>query len=85
MKHGLSVRYLVDCRETTDQYKVARFEGQWDEWNANPPWQPWTDFKNAIQSTKSTDGSHQYLIISLERPRRLGRGGSVRDPTYEVG
>jgi reverse transcriptase-like protein/integrase-like protein len=40
---------IVDCRKTKRygiQYK-ARFIGNWDEWNANPPWQPWTDFKNA--------------------------------------
>ena len=40
---------IVDCRKTRRygvQYK-ARFVGNWDEWNANPPWQPWTDFKSA--------------------------------------
>lgn len=40
---------IVDCRKTRrygTQYK-ARFIGNWDEWNANPPWQPWTDFKHS--------------------------------------
>jgi hypothetical protein len=40
---------VVDCRKTRKygtQYK-ARFIGNWDEWNANPPWQPWTDFKHS--------------------------------------
>jgi len=44
------VSEIVDCRETKRyglQYK-ARFTGDWDEWNASPPWQPWTDFKHAI-------------------------------------
>jgi hypothetical protein len=41
---------VVDCRQTRRygiQYK-ARFVGNWDQWNANPPWQPWADFKYAI-------------------------------------
>ena len=40
---------IVDCRETRKfgvQYK-ATFVGNWDEWNANPYWQSWTDFKNS--------------------------------------
>lgn len=40
---------VVDCRETKRfglQYK-ATFMGNWNEWNANSPWQPWTDFLNA--------------------------------------
>ena len=35
------VAEIVDCRETRRygiQYK-AQFEGNWDEWNASPPWQ----------------------------------------------
>jgi len=38
---------VVDCRKTKRfgiQYK-ATFVGNWDEWNSNPPWQPWSDFK----------------------------------------
>ena len=41
---------IVDCRETRRfglQYK-ATFRGNWDEWNSNPPWQPWTDFERSI-------------------------------------
>lgn len=40
---------VVDCRQTKRlgvQYK-ATYVGDWDEWNAAPPWQPWTDFKRA--------------------------------------
>ncbi|KAL4947038.1 hypothetical protein BDW69DRAFT_199944 [Aspergillus filifer] len=42
------VQEVVDCRSIRSgiQYK-ALFNGQWDDWNSNPPWQPWTDFKNA--------------------------------------
>jgi hypothetical protein len=42
------IQEVVDCRLTRSgiQYK-ALFNGQWDDWNSNPPWQPWTDFKNA--------------------------------------
>ena len=42
---------IVDCRKLKRrdiEYK-ARFIGNWDEWNSNPPWQPWTDFKNASE------------------------------------
>lgn len=40
---------IVDCRETRKfgtQYK-ATYVGSWDEWNTDPPWQPWTDFVNS--------------------------------------
>ena len=40
---------LVDCRQTKKfgvQYK-ATYVGSWDEWNTDPPWQPWTDFLNS--------------------------------------
>jgi hypothetical protein len=42
------IQEVVDCRTIRSgvQYK-ALFNGQWDDWNSNPPWQPWTDFKNA--------------------------------------
>ena len=40
---------IVDCRKTKRygiQYK-ATYIGNWEEWNASPAWQPWTDFVNA--------------------------------------
>ncbi len=40
---------VVNCRETRRfgiQYKATYIE-PWDEWNTNPPWQPWTDFLNS--------------------------------------
>ena len=40
---------ILDCRHTKKfgiQYK-ASYVGSWDDWNTNPPWQPWTDFLNA--------------------------------------
>ena len=40
---------IVDCRDTKRygiQYK-ATYIGPWDDWNANPPWQPWSDFVNS--------------------------------------
>ncbi|OJJ07730.1 hypothetical protein ASPVEDRAFT_178564 [Aspergillus versicolor CBS 583.65] len=42
------VQEVVNCRKVRDmiQYK-AIFNGEWDDWNSNPPWQPWTDFKHA--------------------------------------
>jgi hypothetical protein len=55
------VSEIVDCRETKRyglQYK-ARFEGQWDEWNANPPWQPWTDFKHATDKVIQYHKKHR--------------------------
>lgn len=39
---------IVDCKVTPKggtQYK-ATFKGNWPDWNATPPWQPWTDFVN---------------------------------------
>lgn len=51
---------IVDCRETRRlglQYK-ATFEGNWDEWNANPPWQPWTDFRNAPEKVLEFHNTH---------------------------
>ena len=51
---------VVDCRETRKygtQYK-ARFTGNWDEWNANPPWQPWTDFKHSREKALQYHRDH---------------------------
>ena len=45
---------IVDCRETKKygtQYK-ATYIGSWDDWNANPPWQPWTDFIRAKEEIR---------------------------------
>ena len=59
------VAEIVDCRETRKygiQYK-AQFEGNWDEWNANPPWQPWSDFKSAA------DKVIQYHLNHPEKPQ----------------
>ena len=46
-----TVLEIVDCRKTKRfglQYK-ATFSGNYDEWNTNPPWQPWTDFERSIE------------------------------------
>jgi len=51
---------VVDCRETKRygvQYK-ARFMGNWDDWNANPSWQPWTDLKNAVDKVLDFHKKH---------------------------
>ena len=40
---------IVDCRDTKRyniQYKTIYIES-WDDWNANPSWQPWSDFMNS--------------------------------------
>lgn len=55
---------IVDCR-TTKRYGIqykARFAGNWDEWNANPPWQPWTDFERAPEKVR------QYHVAHPEKP-----------------
>ena len=55
---------IVDCR-TTKRYGIqykARFAGNWDEWNANPPWQPWTDFEHAPEKVR------QYHVAHPEKP-----------------
>ena len=45
---------IVECRETKKygtQYKATSI-GSWDDWNANPPWQPWTDFIRAKEEIR---------------------------------
>jgi hypothetical protein len=82
---------VVDCRNMVKygtQYK-ATYIGDWDEWNSNPPWQPWTDFRQAINKVLDFHREHpekpkppKFFTdnATLERPRGsdLG-GGSVRD------
>ncbi|KAI9038564.1 uncharacterized protein KD926_010609 [Aspergillus affinis] len=43
------VREIVNCRQLRHgiEYK-ALFEGKWGDWNTDPPWQPWQDFKNCV-------------------------------------
>ncbi|KZZ87162.1 retrotransposon nucleocapsid protein [Ascosphaera apis ARSEF 7405] len=51
---------IVDCRRTAAygvQYR-AKFIGDWPEWNARPPWQPWTDFVNAPQKILDFHARH---------------------------
>lgn len=51
---------VVDCRNTRQyglEYK-ATFKGNWDEWNSNPLWQPWTDFENASKKVLKFHGMH---------------------------
>ena len=55
---------VVDCWQTkrySIQYK-AMYVGNWDKWNAAPPWQPWTDFK------KSRD---KVAKVASFNPRKL--------------
>jgi len=81
---------VVDCRKTKRfgiQYK-ATFVGNWDEWNSNPPWQPWSDFKHAedkilefhrLYPDKPAPPGY-FLEHTLEGPRDSSlEGGSVRD------
>lgn len=51
---------VVDCRNTRRyglEYK-ATFKGNWEEWNSNPLWQPWTDFENASKKILKFHGTH---------------------------
>src|SRR5467141_2781357 len=81
---------VVDCRKTKRfgiQYK-ATFVGNWDEWNSNPPWQPWSDFKHSedkilefhrLYPDKPAPPGY-FLEHTLEGPRDSSlEGGSVRD------
>jgi hypothetical protein len=84
---------VVDCRETKRygvQYK-ARFMGNWDDWNANPSWQPWTDFTKTLLTRSWTSiGNTQrspnlqnffltLIFFFLREPNLfLEWGGSVR-------
>lgn len=51
---------IVDCRRTSAygiQYR-AKFVSDWPEWNARPPWQPWSDFVNAPQKVLDYHARH---------------------------
>jgi hypothetical protein len=51
---------ILDCRDTKCfgvQYK-ATYRGHWDQWNAAPPWQPWTDFKLAAERIREFHAAH---------------------------
>lgn len=51
---------IVACRRTAaygTQYR-ATFVGDWPEWNARPPWQPWSDFINAPQKVLDFHARH---------------------------
>ncbi|KAL4861189.1 hypothetical protein BDV12DRAFT_208302 [Aspergillus spectabilis] len=53
------IKEIVDCRINRGHYQYrAMFDGPWDDWNTNPPWQPWTDFKNAPE--KILEYHYQY-------------------------
>ena len=82
---------IVDCRESKKygiQYK-ATYIGSWDDWNANPPWQPWTDFVNSKEEitkfhadNREKPAAPTELILIAKNNRRQEpppqRGGSVR-------
>ena len=39
------------------QYK-ATYLGNWDEWNLNPPWQPYSNFENAVEKVQEFHRAH---------------------------
>lgn len=54
-----AVKDIVDCRlfRGNVQYK-ATYEGNWDEWNSNPPWQDWTDFEHSADKILAFHSRH---------------------------
>ena len=51
---------VVDSRKTKKygiQYK-ATYMGNWDEWNSNPPWQPYSDFENSKNKIRVFHKTH---------------------------
>ena len=51
---------VVDSRKTKRyriQYK-ATYMGNWDEWNSNPPWQPYSDFENSKEKIREFHRTH---------------------------
>ena len=51
---------VVNSRQTRRygvQYK-AIYIGNWDEWNSNPPWQPYSDFENAVEKVREFHKAH---------------------------
>ena len=64
---------VVDCRQTKQygvQYK-AMYIGNWDEWNAAPLWQPWTDFEG------SGDKTHEFHSSHPQKPQPLSELAAV--------
>ena len=56
---------MVDCQQIKKysiQYK-ATYIGNWDKWNASPPWQLWTDFKRLI------DKIHKFHCTHPQKPK----------------
>ena len=51
---------VVDSRKTKKygvQYK-ATYIGNWDEWNSNPTWQPYSDFENSKEKIREFHRTH---------------------------
>ena len=51
---------VVDSQKTKKyriQYK-ATYMGNWDEWNSNPPWQPYSDFENSKDKIRGFHKAH---------------------------
>ena len=51
---------VLDSRQTKRygiQYK-ATYIGNWDEWNSNPPWQPYSNFQNATEQIREFYRAH---------------------------
>jgi hypothetical protein len=54
------INKILDCCDTKHfgvQYK-ATYQGSWDQWNAAPPWQLWTDFKLAAERIQDFHTAH---------------------------
>ena len=61
---------VIDSRQTRRygiQYK-ATYIGNWDEQNSNPPWQPYSNFKNAAEKVQEFHKAHPK---KLEPPHQL--------------
>ena len=51
---------VVDSRKTK-RYGVqckATYMGNWDEWNSNPTWQPYSNFKNSKEKIREFHRAH---------------------------
>ena len=70
---------VVNCHQTK-QYRVqykATYVGNWDEWNAAPPWQLWTDFERSI------DKIHKFYYTHSQKPKPPPELAAVVDSSLD--
>ena len=71
---------VIDCYQTKwygIQYK-AMYVGNWDKWNASPPWQPWTDFE------RSREKIHKFHCTHPQKPQLPSKLAAVDSSLNDI-